>query len=466
MPRGGSKRLVYCTTGFFLCLQLLRSHDFTKPKLSTVCMPEKIDADETEMPGFKLEKKFLMSDPKWQICEYDQAAYSTELLQSLVSQSQLLIHDKHFYSVLINISSSKQFVSRQRPVVPQLECGMLPANMTWSARKVLDSGISLDSVENALLVSDFSSTSCQAAWGTAQFLHAFLSLRDRNLNSWQVIRAIAVLGVAAELLNGVWDMRDVPAFVPSARDFYSTTQHALALYSSQISHRRNRFLSKRVPMKYFTSLSFDYIREFDVSQLEPLEPNLRNLMHAEIGATISFLPYRVVPSLDEFSLENFERKVLVDVGTNEFLGSGASLIRMYEPFFDFDEVHFFEPKALSIHAEQRLRSNISEHNIFTEACSAHADLDVAIWIRKQFTKEDFVVLKYDVDMGVRGPTLEWAFLKCLIESGTIQYVDELFIELHFFYPKLHWKHQFHTMHQAFDLMRRLRTLHVPVHAWP
>tara|TARA_B110000003_G_scaffold142356_2_gene143687 strand:+ start:1009 stop:1620 length:612 start_codon:yes stop_codon:yes gene_type:complete len=171
-----------------------------------------------------------------------------------------------------------------------------------------------------------------------------------------------------------------------------------------------------VPVKYFSSLSFDYIRQFDVSQLEPFEPSL---MHAEIGETISFLPYRVVPSLDEFRLKNFERKVLVDVGTNEFLSSGASLIRMYEPFLDFDEVHFFEPKALSIRAEQCLRNNISEYNIFTQACSANVDLDVAVWMRKYFRKEDFVVLKYDVDVASRGPTLEWDFLKCLIESGII-----------------------------------------------
>ena len=173
-----------------------------------------------------------------------------------------------------------------------------------------------------------------------------------------------------------------------------------------------------------------------------------------------------MPSLPEFDINKFDRKVLVDVGTNVFLGSGASLIRMYEPFFKFDEVHFFEPKKLLIHGEQRLLNNITEYNVYTEICTGNVDLDIVEWLQNNFRKRDFIVLKYDVDMGTNGPTLEWAFLKCLIESGVIQYVDELFIELHFFYPKLGWQHQFHTMNQAFDLLRRLRELHVPVHAWP
>ena len=46
------------------------------------------------------------------------------------------------------------------------------------------------------------------------------------------------------------------------------------------------------------------------------------------------------------------------------------------------------------------------------------------------------------------------------------YVDELFIELHFFAPSLNWVHLTHSMKQAFDVLRELRACGLPVHAWP
>jgi hypothetical protein len=418
------------------------------------------------MAGFAHEKGFIMGDPTWQLCEQDQAARSVTFLESHVTPAELVAIDQRLYRKLKDVSSSNLVLSRQVPSVSQDTCGLVPESLIWSREEVLESSMKLETVENTILSRHFTKNSCQAAWGSALFLYAFLLLKESRPEPQQVTKAIDVLSVSAKLLNGVWYMRDIPEFVPLTKAFYKTTQTALSSYSSERSSYHDANLLNRIPMNYFISLSFEYTKQFDVSQLEPIEPNLRNLIHAELGETISFLPYRVVPSLSDFSEENFERKVLVDVGTNVFLGSGASMIRMYEPFFTFDEVHFFEPKPLSIRTETRLLHNITEYNVFTEVCSAHNELDVASWLKKHFNKKDFVVLKYDVDMGTRGPTLEWAFLKCLIESGAIQYVDELFIELHFWYPRLDWEHQFHTMYQAFDLLRRLRELHVPVHAWP
>jgi len=449
----------------YLCIIALYSlakHNLFKAR----CEPTKVSPSEREMAGFALEEKFILSDPTWQLCEQSEAARSVTFLESQVTPAELVASEYRLYWKLKNVSSFELFRSRQVPSLSQDTCGLVPESLMWSREGEIESSLKLETIEKTILSSLFTLKSCQAAWGSILFLHAFLLLKESRTGPQQLTKAIDVLSVSAKLLNGVWDMRDVPDFVPSTKVFYKTTQTALSSYSSERSSYHAANLLNRIPVKYFTSLSFKYTKQFDISQLEPIEPNLRNLIHAELGETISFLPYRVVPSLSDFSEDNFERKVLVDVGTNEFLGSGASMIRMYEPFFKFDEVHFFEPKPLSIRAETRLLHNITEHNVFTEVCSAQDELDIAHWLKKHFNKKDFVVLKYDVDMGTRGPTLEWAFLKCLIDSGAIQYVDELFIELHFWYPRLGWQHQFHSMYQAFDLLRRLRELHVPVHAWP
>jgi hypothetical protein len=127
---------------------------------------------------------------------------------------------------------------------------------------------------------------------------------------------------------------------------------------------------------------------------------------------------------------------------------------------------FLNQKKLDISDSQRKKYNITEYNILTEVCSGDKLRDIAFWLRENFSEDDFVVLKYDLDVGVSGPTIEWAFVHCLINTGTIRLVDELYLELHFWFPEIGWQHQFHTMQQAFDLIRKLRELNVPVHAWP
>ena len=88
-------------------------------------------------------------------------------------------------------------------------------------------------------------------------------------------------------------------------------------------------------------------------------------------------------------------------------------------------------------------------------------------IATQVVEADFVALKFDVDLGSRGPTMEWGFLADFLRRPeALALVDELFIELHFYCPSLGWKHPAHSMKQAFDVLRQLRACGLPVHAWP
>jgi hypothetical protein len=62
--------------------------------------------------------------------------------------------------------------------------------------------------------------------------------------------------------------------------------------------------------------------------------------------------------------------------------------------------------------------------------------------------------------------MEWGFMFMLLRTKQIaELVDELYIELHFNYPSLQWKH-FHSNWEALDAIRYLRKNGVIVHSWP
>ena len=81
-----------------------------------------------------------------------------------------------------------------------------------------------------------------------------------------------------------------------------------------------------------------------IAAMEPLLPNGRNLDFREIGLGISFHPYRVLPQITKI---NARRRILVDVGGNQWLGSPKALLDHYlAAGAHFDEAHIFEPNGL------------------------------------------------------------------------------------------------------------------------
>ena len=82
------------------------------------------------------------------------------------------------------------------------------------------------------------------------------------------------------------------------------------------------------------------------------------------------------------------------------------------------------------------------------------------------SSSDFVVVKFDADGSTGGPTMEWGWLADAIATDSFHFIDELFIEMHFHFPEMGWKHPYHSMWQAFDVLRQLRSHGIVVHSWP
>mmetsp|Transcript_20372 Transcript_20372/g.60745 ORF Transcript_20372/g.60745 Transcript_20372/m.60745 type:complete len:514 (-) Transcript_20372:40-1581(-) len=198
-----------------------------------------------------------------------------------------------------------------------------------------------------------------------------------------------------------------------------------------------------------------------VAAMEPLLKNGRNIDFRDLGVLISFHPYRVLQQIEK--TREYPRRILVDVGANEWLGSPKALTDTYRAVgAPFDIIHIFEPKEL------RPPPNYEDRVVLHGAIEVGSrdNKDIITFLERNVAAEDFVALKFDVDAGNEGPTMEWGFLSDLLHSEALALVDELFIELHFWLPEIHWLHTTHSEAQAFDVLRQLRACGMAVHAWP
>lgn len=79
-------------------------------------------------------------------------------------------------------------------------------------------------------------------------------------------------------------------------------------------------------------------------------------------------------------------------------------------------------------------------------------VDLSNWIRKNFSHDDYIVLKLDIEGA------EYRVLEKMIQEGTFAYVDKLLIEWHWF--KIGMPEHMHR-----QLLEKLAALKVPVSEW-
>ena len=120
---------------------------------------------------------------------------------------------------------------------------------------------------------------------------------------------------------------------------------------------------------------------------------------------------------------------------NGFSASPKQLIDNYAAQgITFDKVIMFEPdidnmqQGIDFYEKEM---NIVFHKQYIKVGTRNPENDVISFLKTNVHSDDFVVLKFDVDEGAGGPTMEWAFLSDLLDSNALSLVDELYIELHF-----------------------------------
>lgn len=215
-----------------------------------------------------------------------------------------------------------------------------------------------------------------------------------------------------------------------------------SIFDESIDDMGYRFRLKACP----PFLDNEYINE--VAEMEHILPNGRNLDHREFQSLISFNPYRSLMTFKSVQSRVYRKRILIDVGANGFTASPKQLMDNYAAFEKpFDEVHMFEPDIDGMQYIPKMyqdTSTIEFHHQFVKVATRKIEDDVLMWIKQNVHKDDFLVLKFDVDEGTHGPTMEWGFLGDLIYSDVLTLVDEFYIELHYRALNIRWNHKTHS----------------------
>ena len=170
-----------------------------------------------------------------------------------------------------------------------------------------------------------------------------------------------------------------------------------ALYTTQL----NQFIPMAFPPT-FTVHSKPQWRHLAQS-LEPVYTSVRNWMFTEAQALIDFSPYRPLVAFPEvqsyLSASPQRRRVLIDVGANGFFASPKYLLDSYAPYAPFTHAIMIEPEphfSATVPRPYMQRYNITFMPIYAEVATG-SDTDMLKLLPTLVTKDDFVVLKFDVD---------------------------------------------------------------------
>eukprot|EP00606_Chrysophyceae_sp_TOSAG23-5_P001367 GSChrysophyteH2.ASY1.ANO1.585.1 assembled CDS len=307
---------------------------------------------------------------------------------------------------------------------------------------------------------------------------------DNNIEIGQsVVQGYMLASLGRGLLHGDTDTTGdgaVTEWKCKLADFTLLQQAFLKLYMDTFGTMYTNQLNDYLPLAFppfsgsdsvYTKKKWNKIVKKNKHFLEPVYSNLRNWMYTEGGNLIDFGPYRPLVAIPEVNsaLQNGKR-ILIDVGANGFFASPKYLLDSYAPYLPFTHAVMIEPEphfSASIPEAYSKRYEISIKKIYAEV-NTGTENDILKLVGTLVTPDDYVVLKFDVDPNkfAQGPTMEWGFLFDLARNPAVaELVDELYIELHFHYPALYWKH-YHSNWEALDAIRYLREQGAVIHAWP
>jgi hypothetical protein len=206
-------------------------------------------------------------------------------------------------------------------------------------------------------------------------------------------------------------------------DFVVLQQAYLKLYSDSFGALYTSQLATRVPLSfpvmgpeepfskaYFPSEALARDKPWPAMYLEgkvtmePVFSTVRNWMFAEAQNLIDFGPYRPLvanPSVRAalHGSRKRSRRVLIDVGANGFFASPKYLLDSYEPFAAFTDAFMVEPEEhfkAEIPQSYKDRYNITHLQMYAEV-NTGTPSDMLALLPSLVTKDDFVVLKFDVD---------------------------------------------------------------------
>jgi len=185
-------------------------------------------------------------------------------------------------------------------------------------------------------------------------------------------------------------------------DFIALQAAFLRLYMDSFGKMYNKQLETYIPMSFPPSFDVYAKKEWThlAPKFEPVYTSLRNWMFHEASSLIDFGPYRPLVAEPEVRLAvKDKRRILIDVGANGFFASPKYLLDSYSLYSSFTHAIMIEPEphfSASVPKIYSEKYNITFLQIYAEVGTESAT-DILKLLPTLVTKDDFVVLKFDVD---------------------------------------------------------------------
>jgi hypothetical protein len=239
---------------------------------------------------------------------------------------------------------------------------------------------------------------------------ADIAARGKSFQESQFVRGYLLASLGRHLLHGdVHGTGSAPMgrFQLRTNDFIILQQAYLRLYIDSFGALYSKQLNHHIPMAFPPTFKVHAKRRWaHLSQsLEPVYSSVRNWMFTESQTLIDFSPYR--PLVADAGVRKAlvaegakgRRRVLVDVGANGFFASPKYLLDSYAAYLPFTDAIMIEPVPHFLGAVPPAylkRYNITHMPIYAEVATG-SETDMLQLLPHMVSKEDFVVLKFDVD---------------------------------------------------------------------
>jgi hypothetical protein len=204
------------------------------------------------------------------------------------------------------------------------------------------------------------------------------------------------MGTTASSPLTVWGVKTI--------DFVALQQAYLKLYIDSFGAEYNKQLDQFIPLAFPPAFEVHGKQQWKhlSHDFEPVYTPLRNWMFFEAQNLIDFGPYRPLVAAAEVRKRvkaSNSRRVLIDVGANGFFASPKYLLDSYLPYLPFTHAIMIEPEphfSASVPKAYSDRYNITFLQIYAEVATG-SETDMIKILPTLVQKDDFVVLKFDVD---------------------------------------------------------------------
>ena len=150
---------------------------------------------------------------------------------------------------------------------------------------------------------------------------------------------------------------------------------------------------------------------------------------ANVGQSIEAF-YNHYPNSEEYEIHSFEASQSPDVlnplnAAAENFRDKTKGVKVYNKAIWIHDgtVDFYDSgdESSSIMFRKARMAKIKDNSLIKREVDC---VDIGNWIKNNFTKEDHIVLKLDIEGG------EYSVIPKMLEDGALEYVDKLFCEIH------------------------------------